>query len=250
MLDAQWGGQVNRIAYELCVLQTPRDKVRCKELWVVGAGRFRNPDEDLPEDFEQRRDEYYRALQQPRAAQQFIDHVRGKMETALAALDTHLPTSAQVRIVTSKQGKERVQVAPLDRQPEPPNLAKLTAALVRRWPMTNLLDILKETELRVQFTEVFKTAGAREVLTPKVLQRRLLLALHGLGTNAGLKRVCSGGAEDDYADLLYVRRRYIHTDHLRAAIAKVCNAIFAVRYAAVWGEGTTACASDSKQFGA
>ena len=83
-----------------------------------------------------------------------------------------------------------------------------------------------------------------------MLQQRLLLCLYGLGTNAGLKRMCSGGGEDSYADLHYVRRRFITKEHLRAAIAQVCNAIFRVRHPDFWGEGTTACASDSKKFGA
>ena len=37
-------------------------------------------------------------------------------------------------------------------QPEPPNIVALTAALVERWPLTNLIDVLKETELRVHLT--------------------------------------------------------------------------------------------------
>jgi TnpA family transposase len=53
-----------------------------------------------------------------------------------------------------------------------------------------------------------------------------------------------------YDDLQYVRRRYITKEQLRAAIRPVCNAIFRVRNPALWGEGTTACASDSKKFGA
>jgi hypothetical protein len=201
--DDQRSGRVNRISYEWCVLTTLREKVRCKEVWVKGAHRFRNPDEDLPQDFELRREEYYLALQQPR-----------------------------------------------EEQPEPPNIVTLTAALVQRWPMTNLLDILKETELRVGFTEAFRTTGARQVLSPGVLQRRLLLCLYGLGTNAGLKRMCSGGTEDRYADLQYIRRRYITKEQLRAAIAQVCNAIFRIRQPTLWGEGTTACALDAKKFGA
>jgi hypothetical protein len=40
------------------VLTTLREKVRCKEVWVQGADRFRNPDEDLPEDFDARREKY------------------------------------------------------------------------------------------------------------------------------------------------------------------------------------------------
>ena len=154
-----------------------------------------------------------------------------------------------MKIGTTKKDKRRICGTPLEEQPETPNISALTTALVQRWPMTNLLDILKETELRVRFTEAFRTTGTRDVLRAKALQRRLLLCLYGLGTNAGLKRMCRGG-EDSYDDLQDVRRHYVTKEQLRAAIPPVCNAIFRVRNPALWGEGTTACASDSKKFGA
>ena len=229
VLDEKHGGAINRISYEWCVLTTLREKLRCKEVWVKGAYRFRNPDEDLPQDFDLRREEYYAALDQPREAWTFVEGLRTKMETALTAFDASLPTDPQVKIVITKKGKGRISLTPLEPQPEPANIVALTAALVQRWPMTNLLDVLKETELRVHFTEALRTVGAREVLGADVLQRRLLLCLYGLGTNAGLKRMCSGGGEDSYADLQYIRRRYITKEQLRAAIVKVCNAIFNTR---------------------
>src|SRR3546814_2112320 len=49
-------GRVNRISYELCVLAQLRDRIRSKEIWVVGADRYRNPDDDLPKDFDARRE--------------------------------------------------------------------------------------------------------------------------------------------------------------------------------------------------
>ena len=248
--DDKHGGAINRISYEWCVLTMLREKVRCKEVWAQGAQRFCNPDEDLPQDFDVRRDEYYSALDQPREATVFVEKLRGKMEAALTAFDASLFTNVKVKLVTTKRGKGRICLTPLEEQPEPPNIVALTAALVQRWPMTNLLDILKETELRVRFIEVFHTIGTREVLGSDVLQRRLLLCLYGLGTNAGLKRMCSGGGEDSYTDLQYIRRRYITKEQLRSAIAQVCNSIFRVRNPAFWGEATTACASDSKKFGA
>lgn len=248
--DDQHGGAINRISYEWCVLTALREKLRCKEVWVKGARRFRNPDEDLPQNFDACRAEYYAALKQPRESHVFVEALRQRMEQALADCDAGLLSNDKVKLATTKKGKGRICLTPLDEQPEPPNIVALTAALVQRWPMTNLLDILKETELRVHLTECFRSVGAREVLPADVLQRRLLLCLYGLGTNAGLKRMCSGGGEDGYSDLQYVRRRYITKEQLRAAIARVCNAIFHVRSPALWGEGTTACASDSKQFGA
>jgi TnpA family transposase len=50
--------------------------------------------------------------------------------------------------------------------------------------------------------------------------------------------------------LVYVRRRFIRKEPFREAIAKVVNGVFRVRLAQIWGEATTACASDCKKFGA
>ena len=102
----------------------------------------------------------------------------------------------------------------------------------------------------MNFTEQFRTVASREQLSRATLQRRLLLTLFGLGTNTGLKRVCTGFKSKNYANLIYVKRHFIHSEHLRNAIAKVVNAILQERLTHIWGEGTTACASDSKKFGA
>ncbi len=111
----------------------------------------------------------------------------------------------------------------------------------RLWHQTSLLDILKETDLRVDFTRNFKSMGTREILDRETLQKRLLLCLFGMGTNTGLKRINTGIDGEQYQDLLYVRRRYIHKDQLRSAIAEVINAIFEIRSPEIWGEGTTTC---------
>jgi TnpA family transposase len=50
--------------------------------------------------------------------------------------------------------------------------------------------------------------------------------------------------------LLYVRRRFIRKESFREAIATVVNGVFQARLPHIWGEATTACASDSKKFGA
>jgi hypothetical protein len=172
VLDERENGRVNRIAYEVCTLDTLRDRVRCKEVWVKGALRFRNPDEDLPQDFADRRDEYYAELEQPGEANVFVAKLKALMTTALQSLNTTMPTNDLVKILVSKKGKGRFSITPLAVQDEPSNIVALTAALVRRWPMTNLLDILKETELRVSFTEALRTSGTRETLERDTLQRR------------------------------------------------------------------------------
>jgi TnpA family transposase len=240
--------RVNRINYEICVLHALREGLRCKAIWVVGADRFRNPEADLPVDFATRRTQYYATLQQPEDAETFITGVRHTMEQWLARLNHGLPRNSTV--ILRSQGSKRIKVSPLEPQPDPPNILRLKAELMRRWPMTNLLDVLKEVDLRVGFTGCFQSVASREMLDRATLQPRLLRCLYGLGTNTGLKRVLVGAPELSYPDLLYIGRRYIHTTALREAIARVANATFAIRRPDIWGEGTTACASDAKKFGA
>src|SRR5206468_8944685 len=95
-----------------------------------------------------------------------------------------------------------------------------------------------------------ESVAHREFIARSELQKRLLLSLYGLGTNTGLKRVSASDPDISYKDLLYVRRKFIRKDSLRSAIREVANAIFRVRLPEIWGEGTTARASDSKKFGA
>lgn len=240
--------RINRINYEISALQMLRDKLRCKEIWVVGANRYRNPDEDLPADFEERRQENYKALNQPLNAEAFISRLKLSMKEGLERLNSGLPQNPKVRI--TDKGNGWITVSPLEPQAEPTNLSRVKAEVARRWSMTSLLDILKETDLRIGFTEKFKTAANREILDRQTLQKRLILSLYGMGTNTGLKRVSAGEHGETYKDLLYVRRKFINKDNLRNAISEVANAIFQVRMQEIWGEGTTSCASDSKKFGA
>jgi TnpA family transposase len=247
--DKEGEQRVNRVNYELCVLDALQEKLRCRELWVVGANKYRNPDDDLPKDFDDKRTEYYQALGQPDKAEEFITTLRQQMIEALMSFDQAVPKlSSQVRILDKKGGW--ISLTPLTAQPEPQNLRRLKAEISKRWGVTSLLDILKEAELRIGFTKHFKSPAVREVLEREILQKRLLLCLFGMGTNTGLKRISQGEHGQSYNELIYTRRRFIHQEHLRAAIIDVANAIFQVRQPHIWGEGTTTCASDSTQFGA
>ncbi len=240
--------RINRINYEIVVLQALRDKLRCKEIWVKGANQYRNPDEDLPSDFEERRTENYRALKQPLDADEFISGIKNSMYQALSKLDTGMSKNTKVHLSNKNNGW--IALSPSEAQAEPLNLTKLKAEIMRRWPMTSLLDILKESDLRLSFTDTFKTQATHEKLDRAIIQKRLILALYGLGANTGLKRISAGNHGVSYQDLLYIKRKYINKDNLRNAISNVVNAILKSRVQDVWGEGTTTCASDSKKFGA
>jgi len=204
--DAKGRARVNRVVYEICALQALREQLRGKEVWVEGADRYRNPDQGLPADFDIRRDEHYAALGLPRDAQAFIAKVQAEMTDALwHARPRPRPQPARPHPQT-RQGHHLA-----DTPGAPARAGGLARAQgrdrPRRWPMTSLLDMLKEADVRVGLTDAFRTVTDHENLPRSVLQERLLLCLNGIGTNTGLKRMASGQKDVTYKDLLYVRRR-------------------------------------------
>lgn len=248
LVDGTGGdAKIPLIDYELCVLKTLRDRVRCKEIWIEGAHRHRDPDEDLPKDFTARRADYFAGLGLTPEAGNFTAALRVEMEKELRLLNTALASSSDVRVLGRGGGHISIAKAPPD--PEPPGLAALKAELTRRWPMVALIDHLKEAALDTGFLDVFRSTGERVALAPETLHERLLLCLYGLGTNVGIKRISAAGGVS-YKELLHVRRRFVSREALREASIRVANAIFAIRDPGIWGEVGTACASDSKKFGA
>ncbi|MEV6864190.1 hypothetical protein AB0M44_24680 [Streptosporangium subroseum] len=177
-------GRVERIPYELCVLVSLRDALRRREIWVVGANRWRNPEDDLPADFEDNRDVHYAALGQPQDAGEFITALQGRLRASLDRFDRALAegTTGGVSIV-KKHGEPWVKVSPRGKQEEPESLVAIKAEIERRWGTIDLLDILKYAEFGTDFIAEFTSVATRENLSKEVLRRRLLLVLFGLGTN-------------------------------------------------------------------
>jgi TnpA family transposase len=246
--DSNGQRRIRRVRYELCVLQSLRDKLRCKEIWVEQANRYRNPDEDVPADFGEKRDVYYDALGLPQAATEFVQQLKKEMSESLQKLNDSLPTNLSVKILP--KGGGWIQVTPLNQQKEPSNLRYLKNQIKQRWWMTSLLDIIKEVDFRVGFTGGFESLTGQQRIAQDELQKRLLLCLFGLGTNTGLTSVSMGNHGAGYDHLKYVRRRFISKEAIRQAVSQVINATLAIKQNDIWGEATTWCASDSKQFGA
>jgi TnpA family transposase len=237
--------KINRLNYEVAVLELLREKLRCKLIWIEGAYRYRNPDDDLPTDWETCREACYLQLGLPLKASDFIKKLKSELHRNLQNLNDTIPYNKKVKILDKNGG--HIKLTPLTAQAEPVYLDDLQREINRRWSTINLIDILKEAELRVGFTKQFHSVANREILDGDLLQKRLLLCLYALGSNTGLKRVSAANDDASHSDLSYVKRRFINEDNVKAAIVDIVNEIIAIRDPAIWGEATTGCACDSTQ---
>ncbi len=207
-----------------------------------------NPEDDLPRDFDQHRATYYADLNLPLSADEFIASLKAQLTTALASFERFMAKKPSDVAIGTKRGKGWITLSPLPKQPEPKHLPRLKTEILRRWGVLGLLDMLKESAMLTGCLDCFQSTGSREAIDPELLHKRLLLCMYGMGTNMGLKRMAGVDPNITAEDLRYTRRRYLHKEHMRAAIAQVVNALLRARLESIWGAATSTCASDSKRF--
>lgn len=239
---------VRRKDYEYAVLQLLKEKLKVKEVWIDGSFKYKDPSTDLPKDFDANREFYYHLLNQPLSSEEFCNLLKNNLVLAVNHFDKTITKNPHVKI-TKRKNKPWIKLSPLERQPEPQNLEKIKEIINKHWDSISLLDVLKEVDLRENFTESFTSSGNREILAKEDIRKRLILCLFAIGTNTGLTRISSGSVNNvTLEELKYIKRKLINQDDLREAITKVVNAIFRIRDTKIWGEATTACASDSRKF--
>ncbi len=245
------GPRINKLYFELCVLGLLERGLKCREIWVEGAYRYRNPDRDLPADWPQNRSNYFRKLHIPEKPSEFIEPIRAEMIAGLEAANRYLSKKQEIYIYHPGGGERGlIRIPRIQKQPERSTIQEIKERVIKKWGILDLLDILIEADRQIDFLRSFYTSGQRQVLSQMAARERLILNLFSLGTNTELKRLhAASNPECSYDDLLYFRKRFIRIPLVREAIAALTNRILAIRNHKIWGRATT-CASDAKHLGA
>lgn len=245
--DTRGRTRVTRMVYEVVTFQALREQLRCKEIWVVGAASWRNPEEDLPADFEERRGENYGELRKPLDPAVFIHELRSEMITELEQLNDSLPNLEWLSIAERTSGA--ISLTKYEAAPEPRNLRRIKGEVQRRWGTVALIDILKEAVLRTGALDEVSAIVGGGTLPAATLAERLMLAIYAYGTNTGIRAVAAGGGHSHTEDeIRYAQRRYLNKDTAQTGAIGIANATFAARRQTLWGQGSTAVASDSTHF--
>lgn len=253
-LWAKEDGQNTRVVkhyFELCVLQKLEKALKNKEVWVEGAYRYRNPDDDLPTDWGVQWGSYCEKHRIPEHSEDFINPIREELTSSLKQANEFFSQKRDVYIYYPGNGEKGLfRIPKIEKGPDHPILEEIKSKALDRWGILDLTDILLEADRQVNFTRFFYSTAQRQVLSIPEIRERLLLSLLGRGTGVGLKRVHAAAKPSfSYEDLVYFNKRFVHIDSVRDAIAALVNQILDVRSPEIW-RNTSTCTSDGKYLGA
>jgi len=237
--------------FELCVLQKLEKALRNKEIWVEGAYRYRNSDDDLPQDWSDKWISYCGKYRIPETPEEFLTPIRHELALSLKKANEFFSKKQDVYIYYPGNGtRGYFRIPRIVKGPDHPVLEEIKQKALDRWGILDLTDILLEADRQVDFTRFFYSTAQRQVLNSSEVRERLLLSILGRGTGLGLKRIHAAAKPTfSYEDLIYFNKRYVHIDSVREAIAALVNRILEVRSPEIW-RNTNTCTSDGKYLGA
>lgn len=239
---------IDRHYYEICVLEVLRERLKCKEVWVENAYKYRDPELDLLKDFKEKEQEYYSVVGHPMEYKEFIDPLKQDLRQSLLLLDNGMPHNVHVEI-KEKKGKFYIHLDKYKAQELPPNIEELKQEILQQWPSISLLDVIKETELKINLTSELYSIGKRKRIIGKDLRKRLILCFYALGTNTGLKRASGADSNLTHDNLRHTQSLYFTQNSVRRALEKLTNETLNIRDSEVWGSNKLLLlASDSKRF--
>ncbi|MEY8717360.1 Tn3 family transposase [Francisella philomiragia] len=240
---------INKYKFEITILEQLKVFLSYKAIWVKNSYLYRNPNDDIPSNYKENKQEYLDRLKLPKINKTFVKKLRSQLQDALGSLNNSILDNPMV-ILKQSTTNRNLSISPSSAQSGPANIDKLHKEIMQTWGSLNLIDIFKEADLDINFTNLMETIAKTQQLSGDEFRKKLLLCIYAIGTNAGLKKISIANGDVNYSDLKYIKNRFINPSNLRIAIRKVINKVIEIRDPQIWGEATTSVACDSTQVNA
>lgn len=236
------GDEVNRRAWEFCLLFQTRQALRAGDLRVEGSRRYAGWRAALfaPDEWEQRRTSWFAESGFPQEGVAYLKRAEAEVQSlsVQAARQLSKDGIAQVRggkLIITEQ--EQLQV--------PPTAAPLRRALISLLPRVGLPELLLEVDSWTMFTSAFVHLTARREPTVdqlSLLRPALFAVLVAEATNIGLTTM-SAASGIPHGQLVRVYDWYIREETLRQANELLLHFHQNLPLAAAFGSGAISASS-------
>ncbi len=241
VLDAR--GRVDPRAYVFAVLESFREALKRREIFVSPSIRFADPRHGLLEGaaWAAARATVCRTLGRSADADVELADLERRLDRAYRQVDANLTGNPYLRF-EQRHGREELVLTGLDRLPEPESLKRLRAMVGERLPKVDLPDVLLEIAVRTGFPRAFTHLGGQGAEV-EGFTTSLCAVLVAEACNIGFEPLLH--PEEPAlarARLSWVAQNFIRDETIAAANARLVAAQNALPTARLWGNGETASA--------
>jgi TnpA family transposase len=234
--------RLHRRHFEVCVFSQIMWELKSGDLYIEGS--------DAYADYRQQQiswDEYYRTIGDygqlvglPVEGKAFVAHLKNWLEEVTTRIDRSFPKNQSVRWEDGKPILKKTKKAV--------DLKKLTAieSLIKeRLKPVNLLDILTDTQLWLNWTCFFHPVSGHEARIENPIAR-YLAATFCYGCYLGTFQTARSLKNFDPRQIAYVNQCHISEENLERAITLIINAYNQFNLPKFWGTGKRVSADGTK----
>ena len=233
--------QVHRQYLELCVFSHILLELKSGDLYIEGSSAFGDYYRQLlsPKEVEAMLPGYAQQVGLPVEGPVFAQHVKAWLAKTIQETDASFPANSRVVF-----RKERLVIR-REKPQLPKGAAQLKQLIDARVKPVNLLDILVDTELWLQWSRYFKPLSGHEAKLQDPVARYLATTFC-YGCNIGPSQLAQSLSLFGRRQLARVNQRHITPEALQRAIESIINDYNQFHLPKLWGTGGSASVDGTK----
>ena len=233
---------INRRYFEICVFSQVMWELKSGDLYVENSDAFADyrTQQISWTEYEASIDDFGQLVNLPVKPLAFVAHVKNWLLEITQKTDQSFPNNQSVRL---EQG--RPVITRPKKKVDSQKLAQIESLITERIKPVNLLDILTDTELWLNWTQFFRLLSGHDSKIEDSVSR-YLAATFCYGCNLGSSQTANSLSNFDRKQIAYVNQRHISLPFLEKAIYKVINAYNQFSLPKFWGSGKRVSADGTK----
>ncbi len=233
---------INRRYFEMCVFSQVMWELKSGDLYVENSEAFADyrTQQISWAEYEANIDDFGKLVDLPVGPKAFVAHVKNWLLEITQKTDQSFPNNQSFRL---EQG--RPVITRPKKKVDSQKLAHIESLIASRIKPVNLLDILTDTELWLNWTQFFRLLSGHDSKIEDSVSR-YLAATFCYGCNLGSSQTANSLSNFDRKQIAYVNQRHISLPALEKAIYRVINAYNQFSLPKFWGSGKRASADGTK----
>ncbi|MGL5833109.1 MAG: Tn3 family transposase, partial [Waterburya sp.] len=233
---------INRRYFEMCVFSQVMWELKSGDLYVENSDAFADyrTQQVSWSEYEANIDEFGTLVGLPVEPKAFIAHVKNWLLDITQKTDQSFPNNQSVSLEQGRPVLKRPK-----KKVDSKKLAQIESLIEDCIKPVNLLDILTDTELWLNWTQYFRLLSGHESKIEDSVSR-YLAATFCYGCNLGSSQTANSLSNFDRKQIAYVNQRHIGLPSLEKAIYRIINAYNRFSLPKFWGSGKRASADGTK----